>query len=33
MAGLKMVDMQSGLYITTPENAKELEKELREMRK
>ena len=28
MAGLKMVDMQSGLYITTPANAKELEKEL-----
>jgi RNA polymerase sigma factor (sigma-70 family) len=33
MAGLKMVDMQSGLYITTPQNAKELEKELREMKK
>src|SRR5262245_42707336 len=27
MAGLKVVDMRSGLYLTTPENAKELEKE------
>ena len=26
MAGLKVVDMQSGLYITTPANAKELQK-------
>jgi RNA polymerase sigma factor (sigma-70 family) len=33
MAGLKIVDMQSGLYITTPERAKELEKELRAVKK
>jgi RNA polymerase sigma factor (sigma-70 family) len=33
MAGLKVVDMQSGLYITTPANAKDLDKELRELRK
>jgi hypothetical protein len=30
MAGLKMVDMQSGLYITSPANAQTLEKELRD---
>jgi RNA polymerase sigma factor (sigma-70 family) len=33
MAGLKVVDMQSGVYITTPANARELEKELREAKK
>ena len=33
MAGLKVVDMKSGLYVTTPANAKELEKELRELKK
>jgi RNA polymerase sigma factor (sigma-70 family) len=32
MAGLKVVNMESGLYITTPANAKELEKELRELK-
>jgi hypothetical protein len=30
LAGLKVVNMHSGLYLTTPDNAKELEKELRE---
>jgi hypothetical protein len=30
MAGLKMVDMQSGLYVTSPANAQILEKELRD---
>jgi RNA polymerase sigma factor (sigma-70 family) len=33
MAELKMVDLKSGLYITTPANAKELEKELRDVEK
>jgi RNA polymerase sigma factor (sigma-70 family) len=32
MAGLKVVDMKSSLYVTTPDNAKELEKELREVK-
>lgn len=29
MAGLKVVDMKSGLYVTSPDNARELEKELK----
>jgi len=33
MAGLKMVDMKSGLYITSSANAMELEKELRALEK
>jgi RNA polymerase sigma factor (sigma-70 family) len=33
IAGLKMVDMKTGLFITTPERAKELEKEIREAQK
>jgi RNA polymerase sigma factor (sigma-70 family) len=33
MAGLKIVDMKSGLYLTSPANAKELEKELGASRK
>jgi hypothetical protein len=32
MVGLKMVDMQPGLYITTPANATALEKELHDLR-
>jgi hypothetical protein len=32
MAGLKVVGMQSSLYVTTPENAKDLQKELHDLK-